>query len=132
MRVLSAVAAISIAILLVLSCGSRTDRAGKEAVSVHIDLDTVAPIGYEICADRTPKLSHANLDLALQMPEKIEIPAGELEMSAKNIEFTPGRHEIDVYRNLNSGRLLRTGTLTTEGGVPTIRARLEAGKLPKG
>ncbi len=125
--------AVSIAVILLFgsNCGNRERRNGP--VNVTIDLSKTAPIGYEICADKPPKLSRGNLDLRLQMPERIEIPADPQHEGARYVEFRAGEHEVDLYRDLHSGRLLHTrGSLVIEGGVPTVRAKLETNKLTKG
>ncbi len=102
-------------------------------VNVSIDLNKIAPIGYEICADRPPTLSRGMVDLKMLKTERIEIPSENRRYGAKSVEFHPGRHEIDLYRNLQSARVLYTkGDLAVEAGVSTIRAKLDTSQLSKG
>jgi hypothetical protein len=109
---------------LVLGCKSGTRESRDGMYHVTIDLNKIAPIGYEIFADRPPKLSRANLDLQIQLPPRIEIPPSQQNYGAKYVEFKPGRREVDVYRDLRSARLLFTrGSLTVENDVPTIRVK---------
>jgi len=132
-RTLVPLLAISIGMPLLVGCGSQNRQGHDGAVNVSIDLNKTAPIGYEICGDRPPRLSRASLDLRLQMPQRIEIPPEEQRLGAKYVEFRPGRHDIDLYRNLQSARVLYTnGDLAMEAGVPTIRAKLDTSKLSKG
>ena len=120
--------AVSCAIALLYGCKSR-----DEIKTITIDLNQTAPIGYEICAIRPPKLARRNVELLFQMPSRLEIPPDQQDFGAKYIEFRPGRHEVDLYKNLHSARLLYTkGELALEAGVPTIRARLDMAKLSKG
>ncbi len=66
------------------------------------------------------------------MPERIEIPPETQQYGAKFVEFHPGRHEIDLYRNLHSARVVHTkGDLAVEAGVRTIRVKLDTSKLSK-
>ena len=124
-------ASTAVILLLGSNCGTREPRNGR--VNITIDLNKIAPIGYEICGDKPPKLARGNLDLQLQMPERIEIPPNSQYVNAKYVEFRPGEHEVDVYRDLHSARVLYTrGNLGIEGGVPTIRVNLETTKLAKG
>jgi hypothetical protein len=83
-------------------CKSATRESRDGTYAVTIDLNKIAPIGYEVCADRPPRLSRANLDLRLQLPSRIEIPPSQQKYGAKYVEFKPGQHEIDVYRELHS------------------------------
>src|SRR5207245_2033531 len=54
---------ISILMLLLVGCKTKT-REGRDGIrEVVIDLNKVAPIGYEICAEHPPKLSAANVNL---------------------------------------------------------------------
>lgn len=125
--------AISIGMLLAVNCGSHSQQDRDGVFHVTIDLNKIAPIGYEICGDRPARLSRANLDLRVQMPQRIEIPRENQQFGAKFVEFRPGRHEIDVYRNLHSARVLWTdGELAIEAGVPIIRAKLDTRKLSSG
>jgi hypothetical protein len=127
----SLAASIAVILLFGSNCGTREPRNGR--VNVTIDLNKTAPIGYEFFADKPPKLARGNLDLRLQMPERIEIPPNAHYLNAKYVEFRPGEHEVDVYRDLRSPRVLYTrGSLAMEEGVPTIRVRLETNKLSKG
>jgi len=116
---------------LLFGCKVRTRESGE--THLVLDLSKVAPIGYEICADRPPRFSAANLDLQLQMPQRIAIPPDQQNFGAKSIEFRMGRHDIDLYQDLHSGRLLHAkGDIAMEVGVPTLRVKLELTKLPKG
>jgi hypothetical protein len=125
--------AISIAIILLFGCNSGPPGPHNGFVNVTIDLNKIAPIGYEICADHPPKLSGGNVDLMLRMPQRLEIPPDQQHLGAKYVEFRPGRHEVSVYRDLHSARLLYTeADLAMEEGVPTIRVKLEMAKLSKG
>jgi hypothetical protein len=67
------------------------------------------------------------------MPTRLDIPPEQRYNSVEFVEFRPGRHHVDVYRNLHSARLLYTeGNLAMESGVPTIRAHLDMTKLSRG
>lgn len=130
-RLLSSLA-VATGIVLV-GCKSATRESHDGAYAVTIDLNKVAPIGYEVCADRPPRLSRANLDLRIQLPSRIEIPPSQQNYGAKYVEFKPGQHEVDVYRDLHSARLLFTrGSLIVENNVPTVRVKLQMAKLPEG
>jgi hypothetical protein len=101
--------AVSFAIALLYGCKSR-----DEIKTITIDLNKTAPIGYEICASQPPKLARRNVELLFQMPARLEIPPDQQDFGAKYIEFRPGRHEVDLYKNLHSARLLYTkGDLTS-------------------
>jgi len=80
---------VSILMPLLFGCKTRTRESG-ETPHVLLDLSKVAPIGLEICADRPPQLSAANLDLQLQMPQRIAIPPDQQNFGAKSIEFRMG------------------------------------------
>lgn len=124
--------AVIVAILLTLLVGCKSH--GRDGVvNVTVDLNKTAPIGYEICGDRGPKLARGVVDLKLLMPGRIEIPADIEQYGAKFVEFRPGRHEIDLYRNLHSARVVYTkADLAMEGGVPTVRVKLDTSRLSKG
>ncbi len=122
-----------VGVALLVGCRSQTRRNPDGTVEVSVDLNKIAPIDYEICANRPPKLSRGVVDLQLQMPERMEIPPEEQEFGAKYVEFRPGKHEIDLYRNLHSARVLYTkGDLAMEAGVPTIRVKLDTSRLSRG
>lgn len=71
--------------------------------------------------------------LKIRLPEKFEIPPDQQKWGAKAIVFRPGDHDLDLYKDLHSGRLLYTHSpLSIENGVRTIKVRLDTGKLPKG
>jgi hypothetical protein len=117
--------AVSFAIVLLFGCNS--------IPTVTIDLNKTAPIGYEICAGHPPRLERRNLQLLLQMPTRLDIPPEQRYNSVEYVEFRPGHHDVDIYRDLHSVRVLYTkGNLSVEAGVPTIRAQLDMTKLSKG
>jgi len=135
MRSLSPSLALLISMLIstLIACKSQYQTNPDGSINVSIDLNTIAPIGYEICKEGAVKLSRGLVDLKLLMPEKIEIPAEVQQYGTKYVEFLPGRHEVDLYKNLHSARVVYTkGDLAVEAGVPTIRAKLDTSKLSKG
>jgi len=73
--------------VLLANCGSNSRPQGDNALNVTIDLNKIAPIGYEICGDRPAKLDRGRLDLRIQMPERIEIPEKNQTFGAKYVEF---------------------------------------------
>ena len=122
-----------ILISTLIGCKSQFQRNPDGSVKVNIDLNKIAPIGYEICKERPVTLSRGIVDLKLLMPERIEIPAEFRKFGANYVEFHPGQHEVDLYKNLHSARVVYTkGDLTVEAGVPTIRVKLDTSKLSKG
>jgi len=124
---------VSILISTLIGCKSQYHTNPDGSVNVSIDLNKIAPIGYEICKKGAVKLSRGSVDLKLLMPERVEIPAEFQEYGAKYVEFHPGRHEVDLYKNLHSARVVYTkGDLAVEAGVPTIRVKLDTSKLSKG
>ncbi len=70
--------------------------------------------------------------LTLQLPNSIAVPSGDNQL-AKAILFRPGEHEVDLYKNLHSERLLHTtALLSIENGVPTIHVSLMTYRLRQG
>jgi hypothetical protein len=140
-----------VAILMaLLAAGAWTYRLVKvraeEAVpkglkKVTLDLRFTAPVGYEFCTgksekgdDRPPeKLAHTNLNLTMRLPEKITgLPADAL-FGTKEIVFRPGERDVDVYKHLDSGRLIHThGTIHLENGRPVLNVLLNMGDWPPG
>ena len=132
-RTLLPALAVSIGLGMLLCCKSATRESRDGYTAVTIDLNTIAPIGYEICGGKPPKLSHENFDLRITMPARFEIPPEQENYGAKYVEFKPGQHEVDVYKNRHSARLLWTrGSLEMEDRVPTIHVKLPLAKLSKG
>jgi len=113
----------------------------KGLKKVTLDLRFTAPVGYEFCTgksekgdDRPPeKLAHTNLNLTMRLPEKITgLPADAL-FGAKEIVFRPGERDVDVYKHLDSGRLIHThGTIHLENGRPVLNVLLNMGDWPPG
>jgi hypothetical protein len=123
----------AILISALMGCKSGVKASSEDSADVNVDLSNRAPIGYEICANRNVQLPRANIDLKLLMPEKVEIPPDAQQYGAKDVEFRPGRHPVDLYRTLDSPRLMHTaGQLAIEDGKPTIHFKLEASQLPAG
>ncbi len=108
---------------------------------VTLDLRFTAPIGYEFCTgksekgdDRPPeKVAHTNLNLTMRLPGKITgLPADAL-FGTKEIVFRPGERDVDVYKHLDSGRLIHThGTIHLENGRPVLNVLLNMGEWPPG
>lgn len=127
--------ALLIAILLITGCkGRSTEPAdGKNSYSAVVDLTRRAPIGYEICADHPLVMRRAKLTATFRLPKEIDFPPGGKQMGVKGIVFRPSEHEVDLYKNLHSERLLyATAPLYLEHGLPTIKVTLNTYKLPKG
>ena len=123
----------SIFIMTLVSCKSQTHTNPDGAANVSIDLSNSAPIGYEICEEKSITLSRGIVDLNLRMPERIEIPAEDRQYGTKYIEFHPGSHEVDLYKNLHSARVMHMkGDLAVEAGAPMIRVKLDTSNLTKG
>lgn len=111
-------------------------KPGKEVV---VDLRFTAPIGYEFCAGKSakgddtqpPRLPHKNLALTLRLPPRItNLPP---DAGAKEIVFRPGKHAVDVYKHLDSGRLIHTyGTIHMEGNTPVLNTKLAMADWPPG
>ena len=122
---------LAVFVALIWALGCKRSRDLGDVQRINLDLRNVAPIGYEICASRPPTLQHANLNLELYLPQKLDLPP-DAPGGVKYIEF-PGQHDVDVYRNLTSTRLLYTkGDLTVKNGTLTLRTKLEMARLPKG
>ena len=104
-----------------------------------LDLPFTAPVGCEFCTgksekgdDRPPeKLAHTNLNLTMRLPEKITgLPADAL-FGTKEIVFRPGERNVDVYKHLDSGRLIHThGTIHLENGRGVLNVLLNMGDWP--
>ena len=119
---------------------SRKAITSDKVQNVELDLRFTAPIGYEFCSGKSSrgdetepqKLPHKNLDLTIQLPRKIELPP-DAYRAAKEIVFRPGRHDVDVYKHLDSGRLVAAhGVITMAGDTPTLHVKLDMGKWPPG
>jgi hypothetical protein len=120
---------------------AHTRKPGPDqAKDVVIDLRFTAPIGYEFCAGKSvvkgddippQRLPHKNLGLTLRLPERIsDLPP---DAGAKEIVFRPGKHDVDVYKHLDSGRLIHTyGTIHMEGKTPVLNTELQMGDWPPG
>ena len=124
----------SIFIVTLMGCKSQTRINPDGSANVSIDLsNSGAPIGYEICEEKSITLSRGLVDLKLRMPERIEIPAEDQQYGTKYIEFHPGPHVVDLYKNLHSARVMHVkGDLAVEAGAPTIRVKLDTSNLTKG
>ncbi len=102
-------------------------------VGASIDLSSIAPIGYEICSGRDVALSRGNIALSLRMPLTVEVPPEAAQNGPQHIEFRPGQHAIDLYKDLHTARLIHTeGELTVENGTPIVRVRLDTSALSTG
>ena len=124
-----------IATLSMAGCKARSSKVSEstDSIAVSIDLTKVAPMGYEISGDHPLAIDRGKLILSIRLPEKFEIPPDQQKWGAKAIVFKPGDHDLDLYKNLHSGRLLYThAPLSIENGVRTIKVKLDTGKLPKG
>jgi len=140
----SGIAMLFAAVALLGSCRankqeSRQPVASEKAEQVTLDLRFTAPTGYEFCAGKSSrgdsvdpqKLPHRNLDLSIRLPSKIELRPDA--HGAKEIVFRPGRHDVDVYKHLDSGRLIAAhGLITMDGDTPTLRVNLDMGQWPPG
>jgi hypothetical protein len=123
----------AILISALMGCKSAVKTSSESSADANVDLSSRAPIGYEICADRNVQLPRANIHLTMMVPDKVEIPPEAQHLGAKYVEFRPGHHAVDLYRNLDSPRLMHTtGELAMEAGKPTIHFTLEANQLPAG
>ena len=123
----------AILISALMGCKSGVKASSESSADANVDLSSRAPIGYEICADRNVELPRANMNLKLLVPERVEIPPDAQQFGAKYVEFRPGHHFVDLYRDLDSPRLMHTtGELAMEAGKPTIHFTLEANQLPAG
>ena len=132
-RFISSPLVISILSVTLIACKAQNHKNPVVWHKVSIDLSKRAPIGYEICPEGSVTLSRGVIDLKLLMPQRIEIPTEFQEYGVKSIEFHPGRHEVDLYKNLHSGRAVYTmGDLAIEAGRPTLRVMLDTTKLSKG
>jgi hypothetical protein len=124
-----------IATLSMAGCKARSGKTseGSDSRAVSIDLTKVAPMGYEIFGDHPLVIGRGRLILTIQLPEKFEIPPDQQKWGAKTIVFKPGDHDVDLYKDLHSGRLLYThAPLSIKNGVRTIKVKLDTGKLPNG
>jgi len=75
------------------------------------------------------KLPHKDLDLTIRLPSKIELPGDAY--GAREIVFRAGQYDVDVYKHLDSGRLIAArGTITMDGDIPTLRVRLNMSQWP--
>lgn len=123
----------AILIIVLMGCKSAVKASSESSSDLSVDLSSMAPIGYEICADRNVQLPRANINLTMMVPEKVEIPPEAQHLGAKYVEFRPGHHVVDLYRDLHSPRLMHTsGELVIEAGKPTIHFRLDANQFPEG
>lgn len=117
-------------------------KAEEEAKLPHVTLDFrfTAPEGYLICGgdlNRRPdepsphRFPHKNLLLQLGLPARIEAPQGEPHPTP--IVFHTGRTDVDVYKHLDSGRLIAThGTIHMDGGQPVLKVELNMADWPPG
>ena len=124
-----------IATLSMAGCKARSNMVSKngDGVPLVIDLTKIAPIGIEISGDHPLAIPRGKVLLTIQLPEKFEIPPDQQKLGAKAIVFKPGDHDVDLYKDLHSGRLLYThASLSIENSVPTIKVKLDTGKLPSG
>ena len=123
----------SIFIMTLMSCKSQNHTNPDGSANVSIDLSNSAPIGYEICEEKSITLSRGIVDLKLRMPDRIEIPAEDQQHGTKYIEFHPGPHVVDLYKDLHSARVMHMkGDLAVEAGAPMIRVQLDTSNLTKG
>lgn len=123
----------AILISALMGCKSAVKASSESSSDLSVDLRSMAPIGYEICADRNVQLPLANINLTMMVPDKIEIPPEAQHLGAKYVEFHPGHHVVDLYHDLHSPRLMHTGgEIAIEAGKPTIHFRLDAHQLPAG
>ena len=123
------------ATLAMAGCKARSSTVSKhgDGVPVVIDLSKTASIGIEISGDHPLTVPRGKVLLTIQLPEKFEIPPDQQKWGAKSIVFKPGDHDVDLYKDLHSGRLLYThAPLSIADGVPTIEVKLDTGKLPSG
>ena len=115
------------------SFGCTTRRSGDDAIRVTLDLNKTAPIGYEICASHPPQLARENVDLSVQLPPLIDISSERGTFGVKAIRFVPGQHDVDVYRDLHSPRVLWTkGNLSMRNSTPVLNVKLRLAELGKG
>jgi len=129
------VVVLLIATLGMAGCKARGKTVSKngDGVPVVIDLSKIAPIGIEITGHHPLTVPRGKVLLTIQLPERFEIPPDQQKLGAKAIVFKPGDHDIDLYKDLHSGRLLYThAPLLIENGVPTIEVKFDTGKLPSG
>jgi len=115
-------------ILLVTFCVALV-AAGRK--SVMLDLRR-APIGYEFCADRPPKLDRRGTELMIYLPPAVEFPA-DAASGASQITFSAGRNDVDAYKTRDKDRLLwATGDITITDQKLTLKVKLPFEKLDKG
>jgi hypothetical protein len=136
----------AIVMIAIASCAwiyrfTQTSTANPDhAKEVVLDLRFTAPIGYEFCAGKSAvkgddippqRLPHKNLALTLRLPKGIsDLPA---DAGAKEIVFRPGKHDVDVYKHLDSGRSIHThGTIHMEGNQPVLNTTLNMADWPPG
>ena len=129
------VVVLLIATLAMAGCKARSSMVSKhgDGVPLVIDLSKTAPIGIEISGDHALTVPRGKVIVTIQLPEKLEIPPDQQKWGAKALVFKSGDHDIDLYKDLHSGRLLYTrAPLSIVNGVPTIEVKLDTGKLPSG
>lgn len=113
----------------------------KDIKTVKIDLRFTAPVGYEFCTgksakgdDRRPeKVAHTNVNLMMRLPPRITGLPPDAPDGVKEIVFRPGKRDVDVYKHLDSGRLIHTqGTIHLEDGKPVLNVLLKMDDWPPG
>jgi hypothetical protein len=78
------------------------------------------------------QLPRANMNLKLLMPERVEIPPDAQQFGAKYVEFRPGHHAVDLYRDLDSPRLMHTtGSLPWKKGSRPSTSRWKRINFPQ-
>jgi hypothetical protein len=134
--------------MVLSAAGAWTYRLVKSETPKHdnlkkvtLDLRFTAPIGYEFCTGKSEKgddepprqLVHTNLNLTVRLTAKITGLPADAPFGTKEILFRPGRRGVDVYKNLDSGRLIHTyGTIRMEQGRPVLNGLLDMGEWPPG
>jgi hypothetical protein len=135
-------------VMVLIAAGAWTYRVVKPETPKHdnlkkvtLDLRFTAPIGYEFCTGKSEKgddepprqLAHENLNLTVRLPVKITGLPADAPFGTKEIVFRPGKRDVDVYKHLDSGRLIHTyGTIRIEQGRPILNVLLNMGEWPPG
>ena len=132
----TAAVVFSIAALSMVGCKTRTSKVSKNdgGVPVTIDLGKYAPMGYEFSGKFRLIIPRGNLALSIDLPDEFPIaPSQQKNGEPKAIVFNPGKHEVGLFKNLQSGWLLEAdGYISDQNGVLTLKVKMDTAKFPNG